>query len=145
MTIRIVNASSSIAQLANDCEASGPESISIDGQAVLDPFFFYTCDEVIAGQCLPPDCFGGAPIDIAPGETYEATWSGQLAGAIANLPDACKLSCDFSEVLACTRKVPAAAGPHSFNADYTNDAGKVETIAIGFDYPTQEIVATLTD
>ncbi len=145
VTIRIVNASSSVAHLANDCEAGGPESISIDGQAVLDPVYFYTCDEVVAGQCLPPDCFGGAPVDLPPGDTYEATWNGQLAGAIVDLPEMCQLSCDFSTVLACTKRAPATAGTHSLDVDYTTDAGIAATITVEFVYPTQEIVATLTD
>jgi hypothetical protein len=143
ITLRVANQKDVPIYLDNQCSQGGPESVRVDEQAVLDPWFSFNCDDVLANTCIALDCFGGGVIEVAPGSTYEATWSGHLLGERLPLPEDCRGDC-MPSLPECSRRLAAAPGTHTLTVYYSGGPSqRFEQVEVDFTVPVDVVTAMI--
>jgi hypothetical protein len=145
--IRIENTTDDSAWIPNTClsgsaDSDGLDAVFIDGDWALDRWFRYSCDDLLAGQCRPPDCFGGPMYELKAHAIYEGTWSGHLlVKDSVVVPRACGgANC---EPQVCRRRVAAAPGEHVLKVEYKLGDAAATSVEVKFTMPTTVVTATI--
>lgn len=147
VAIHVENKTAASVFIGDTCYIGGPTGVRVDDERVLDDWFEYSCDDVLACKSQGLDCLGGTDIELAAGATFDATWSGHFLDKPSSMdvPQDCIKGCQISDFLGfCFRKVAAKPGPHVLKVEYaTMMGGDYMSIEIPFNLPATDVTATI--